>query len=160
MSSSIDYKRTYETAKQELADLIAAQDKLGKRIVVLREFLGAIGKLCESEEIEIEPSQEAAYLLENTALIDEIRAILRSRYPGWQRPHQVWKGLHELGRDLSEYANPQAAVHMVLKRLYESGEVQEASDADGKKIYRCPPMWQAIRDALLKEPAAEGKARK
>lgn len=145
-----DYKRAYESAKQELAEMIATQDRVGKRIMTLRESLKALATLCESEEVQIEPSVEAAYLLENSNLNEEIQEILKSRWPEWQRPHEVKSQLEALGHDLTKYTNPQAAIQMVLKRLVESGSgAQENKGADGKQVYRFRPMWQTISDQML-----------
>lgn len=153
MSSSSDYVKAYESAKKELADLISTQDTIEKRIVGLRKTLETLGALCESEKIQIQPSAEAAYLLQNSTLSQDIQAILKSHWPNWQRPNQIKAQLEHLGHDLSRYGNPQAAIHMVLKRMVESGDAQEdTSDEDGKQMYRFPPMWKSIADKMLVEP--------
>jgi hypothetical protein len=131
------YRKAYETAKQELTDLIATQDKLEKRKLVLRKLIETLAGICDSEGIAVEPSAEADYLRMRTTLADEIRAILRSHYPGWCQPLQLKKELEALGHDLEKYTNPQATIHMVLKRMAESGEAQEGTTPeDGKKAYR------------------------
>ena len=142
--SSADYKKAYQSAKKELADLITTQDRLERRKVELRKSLEVLSALCKSEEIEVEQSHEALYLLENTLIADEVRSILKSQYPGWQRPTQLLEELQRLGRDLSSYTNPLATVHMVLKRMSETGEVQETINSEGKKVYRCPTLADSI----------------
>jgi hypothetical protein len=139
MAASDDYRKAYETARQELAELIASEEKLQKKKLSLRKTIETLQALCQSEGIAIEPSQEAAQLLEGTSLADEIRTVLKSRYPGWLRPNRVKEELERLGHDLSKYGNPQATIHMVLKRMHESGEAQEQiMPDDGKKAYRIP----------------------
>lgn len=144
-----DYKAAYETAKKELADLIDAQDRIGKRILVLRESLKMLATLCDSEEIEIELSAEAEYLLENSTLTQDIQKILKSEYPAWQRPSRIRSKLERLGHDLSKYNNPQAAIQMVLKRLAESPNdpTEETIQSDGKKAYRCPSLSDQLEKA-------------
>jgi len=145
-----DYKAAYETAKKELADLIDTQDRIGKRILVLRESLKMLAALCDSEEIEIELSAEAEYLLENSTLTQDIQTILKSEYPAWQRPSRIRSKLGRLGHDLSKYNNPQAAIHMVLKRLADSPNdpTEETIQSDGKKAYRCPALTDQLAEAL------------
>jgi DNA repair ATPase RecN len=153
---SSDYKQAYESAKAELADLIATQDKVARRILVLRENLKALSALCESEEVWVEPSAEADYLLAHSTLAQDIQSILQAEYPGWQRPHQVKAKLERIGHDLGKYKNAQATIHMVLKRMVESEEAQENVAEDGKQIYRFPPMWQSISDRVATYAGTSG----
>jgi hypothetical protein len=135
--SSAGYRKAYEDAKQELAELLVRQESLEKRKVQLRKTIESLAELCENEDVQIEPSTEAAYLLENSTLAEEIRAILKAQYPAWLRPLRVKNELEAIGHDLSKYPNPQAAIHMVLKRMAQSGEAQEQEmPDDGKKAYR------------------------
>src|SRR5277367_3071811 len=112
-----DYGRDYEAAKQDLAKLIESQEDTARKIIQARKKLELLAALCESEDIEIEPSREAEALLSNTSIADEIRMILRAKYPKWLRPHDLKGDLEDLGHDLKKYSNPQATIHMVLKRL-------------------------------------------
>ena len=60
--------------------------------------------------------------------------------------------LEKLGHDLTQYKNPQATIHMVLKRMAESSDVQEETTPDdGKKMYRKPPMY-FVRKIKLHPP--------
>ena len=137
MAPSTDYQKAYESAKQELADLLAKQQEVERRMVLVRQSLQTLASLCESEGVQFDPSAEASYLLERSSLADEIRTILNAASPGSLRPNQVKCALERLGHDLTEYQNPQATIHMVLKRMAESGEVQENTiPQDGKKTYR------------------------
>jgi hypothetical protein len=137
MAQSNDYRNAYESAKQELADLLATQQEAEKRIVLVRQSLQTLAGLCESEGVEFAPSTEASYLLERSTLADEIRTILKAAWPECLRPRHVKCALERLGHDLAQYQNPQATIHMVLKRMAESGELQELTvPRDGKKTYR------------------------
>jgi hypothetical protein len=137
MPPSSDYQKAYESAKQELADLLARQQEAERRIVVVRQSLQTLAELCESEGVNIQPSAQAAYLLESSTLADEIRTILKAASPQYMRPRHIKAALERLGHNLAPYQNPQATIHMVLKRMAESGEVEEAMiPRDGKKTYR------------------------
>src|SRR5439155_9971856 len=138
--SSSDYRKAYETVKRELADLLSQQEYIEKRLVVVRQSIRTLQSLCESEGVAIRPSPEAITLLEEYLLADEIRNVLKARYPCALRPHEIKGELERLGHDLSSYQNPQATIHMVLKRMTESEsrkEVEEqTSEESGKKAYR------------------------
>jgi chromosome segregation ATPase len=137
MAPSTEYEKAYESAKQELADLLAKRQEAERRIVLVRQSLQTLASLCESEGVEIQPSTEASYLLERSTLADEIRTILKAASPEYLRPRHVKFALERLGHDLGQYQNPQATIHMVLKRMAESGEVEEIPlPRDGKKTYR------------------------
>ncbi|HEV2521857.1 MAG TPA: hypothetical protein VGT24_05695 [Candidatus Acidoferrales bacterium] len=137
MTQFTEYQKAYESAKQELADLIAKQQEAERRIVLVRQSLQTLAGLCQSEGVDFKPSAEASYLLENSTLADEIRTILKAASPQFMRPRHIKFALERLGHDLAQYQNPQATIHMVLKRMAESGEVQEETiPRDGKKTYR------------------------
>ena len=138
MSQTSDYRKAYEAAKRELTDLLSQQEQVGKRLVVVRQSIQTLATLCENAGIDVDPSDEAAALLDSSTLADEIRVFLTANYLTWFRPGQIKNELERLGRDLSQYKNPQATIHMVLKRMAESEEVQEGTDGDGKTIYMKP----------------------
>jgi hypothetical protein len=146
MVPSTDYVRAYEAAKKELSDLIVAHREIEKRIILVRQSLRTLAALCEGAGVEIEPSAEAAGLLRYSSLADEIRAILKSVSPGYLRPYTIKCDLERLGHDLSKYQNPQATIQMVLKRMLESGEVQEGHEK--KTSYRMN-TWN--EDELVKD---------
>src|SRR5690348_7327967 len=105
-----DYRKAYEAAKRELEDVIRQQEVLERRKLRLRKTIEALAEQCEAEAITIEPSPDAAYLVEKTKLADEIRAIMYAT--DWIRPSQIKDDLEKLGHDLSKYGNPQAAIQM------------------------------------------------
>ena len=164
MEQSSDYRKAYDSAKQELTDLLAKQKEIEKRIVKIRQSLQTLATLCEAESVEIEPSEEAAYLLEHSTLADEIRIVLIAMWPNYARPNIVRAMLVRMGRDLTKYTNPLATVHMVLKRMVESGDAQEATTdgPDGKKAYRLidslsPDEWARIRARLERKDRRKGE---
>jgi hypothetical protein len=135
MTPISDYKNAYETSRRELADLLALQERVEKRLVVVRQTVKTLAELCESEGVTIESSAEANYLLENSSLADEIRRILAANYDKGFRPSDIRDELKRLGHHLSQYQNPQSTIHMVLKRMVESGDVKEKRDSEGKANY-------------------------
>ena len=134
MTQTSDYRRAYDAAKKELAELLAQQEQIGKRLVIVRQTIQTLAVICESEGVDVDPSDEAAGMLESSTLADEIRAVLAAKYGVRLRPHEIKSELERLGCDLSEYKNPQATIHMVLKRMAESKEIEEETDSGGKMV--------------------------
>jgi hypothetical protein len=155
-TNTSDYDRAYEAAKRELADLLFQQEMIGKRLVLVRQTIQTLAILCESEGIKVDRSDEAAMLLEHTTFADEIRAVLSANHGTWMRPHQIKGELERLGCDLTQYKNPQATIHMVLKRIAESREIEQGSDSEGKTVYMMPePAWMGpARKAMARGSAA------
>lgn len=138
------FKKFYDDSRKELADLLLQQAEVEKNLIRVRKDIAAWAVLCENNGIKIEPSAEAEYLLK-TSLADEIRNILTTNYDKEFRPNELKEELKRLGHDLAKYSNPQSAIHMVLKRMEESGEIKEREDGSGKATYL---MEHPLRSAL------------
>jgi len=129
-------RKTYEKYQRELADLLSKKALLDRTIIAVRQTLQGLAALCEAENIEIDASPEAEYLLETSALPDEILSVLRARHPGYHRATIIKQQLEKLGHDMSKYKNPLATIHMVLKRLIEADKVETGTNEAGEKLYR------------------------
>jgi len=80
-------------------------------------------------------------------LTDACRLVLRGGgLP--MTPVEVRNRLLGIGVDLSIYANDLSAIHTVLKRLNEAGEVRLVARASGKNAY----LWQAPPTAIAIGP--------
>jgi hypothetical protein len=137
--SSNEYRTAFDAAKRELAELLQIQEALEKRLVVVRQTVQGLKELCESEAIKIPISKEAEYLLDNSSLPDEIENILKARYPDELRAIDIRQQLEKLGHDMDQYANPLATIHMVLKRLVESGRIRERQHPQGFRVHQAIP---------------------
>lgn len=136
MTNSSDYRKAYETAQRELAELLQIQDGIEKRIVLVRQNVQSLKELCDSEEIKIPTSQEAEWLLATSGLPDEIVNILKARYPDELRATDIRHQLEKLGHDLDGYTNPLATIHMVIKRLLEANRIRERQHTQGFRVYQ------------------------
>lgn len=141
-SPSATYLAALEAAKKELVEITTFQELLEKRKIVLRKAIEGFSSLLEDERAN------ADYLM-GTPLPDEIKNIMKSRYPGWVTPHFVMSELKSMGRDLARYPNPQSAIQTILKRMAESDSdpTEETAQPDGKKTYRCPPLSHQLGEA-------------
>src|ERR1022692_2512757 len=97
------YRKALDAAKQELVEVTTIQEWLEKRKIVLRKAIEGFSSLLEDDRTS------ADYLM-STPLPDEIKTIMKSKYPAGVTPHFVMSELKSMGRDLSRYPNPQSAI--------------------------------------------------
>ena len=117
-----DYRRALETAAREYEDLGARRREIDQRLAELAQTIGTLSKL-----LGLTPTVPMG-------LTDAIRLVVRGAGVP-MTPVEVRDRLHGIGFDVSKYANDLAAVHTILKRLNESGELRFVSRAPGKHQY-------------------------
>lgn len=145
--TSASFLRAYESARDKLASLLQQQEEIQSEITHLRALIESLEK-----HLKVTSDPVAKEMLESMSLADEIREVLKSRYPAWFRPLEVKNELERIGVDLGKYNNPQSTVQMVLKRMAESQKdpTQQSSDKNGKIVYRCPGVWKSIAEVIEK----------
>ena len=105
-----DYRRALDAAIKEYEALGSERRAIDKRLTELAQTIGTLSRLCG-----LTPTVP-------WGLTDACRVILRSGLP--MTPIDVRDRLQAIGFDLSKYSSELAAIHTVLKRLNESGEVR------------------------------------
>jgi hypothetical protein len=109
--SNEDYRRALEAASRELEALTSQRADLDRRIAQLTQTTGNLMRLCG-----LAPSV-------CPGLTDSCRLVLRcAGHP--LTAVEVRAQLAAMGIDLSKYSNDLAAIHTILKRLNEAGEVR------------------------------------
>src|SRR5437870_8790891 len=116
-----DYRRALEAATREYEDLGAKRHAIDKRLAELAQPIGTLSKL-----IGLTPTVPIG-------LTDAVRLIMRGGVP--MTPVEIRDRLHAIGFDVSKYSNDLAAVHTILKRLNESGELRFIPRAPGRHQY-------------------------
>src|SRR5262245_41817534 len=116
-----DYRRALDAATREYEELGAKRQAIDKRLAELAQTIGTLSKL-----LGLTPTVPLG-------LTDAVRMIMRGGVP--MTPVEVRDRLHAIGFDVSKYANDLAAVHTILKRLNESGELRFIPRAPGKHQY-------------------------
>lgn len=117
-----DYRRALEAATREYEDLGARRREIDQRLAELAQTIGTLSKL-----LGLTPTVPMG-------LTDAIRLVVRGAGVP-MTPVEVRDRLHGIGFDVSKYANDLAAVHTILKRLNESGELRFVARAPGKHQY-------------------------
>jgi len=117
-----DYRRALASASREYEELGARRRDIDQRLAELAQTIGTLSKL-----LGLTPTVPMG-------LTDAIRMIVRGvGVP--MTPVEVRDRLHGIGFDVSKYANDLAAVHTILKRLNDSGEVRFIPREGGKHQY-------------------------
>jgi hypothetical protein len=105
-----DYRRALDTAVREYESLGQERQDIDRRLSELAQSITTLSRLCG-----LTPTVP-------WGLTDACRVVLRSGLP--MTPMDVRDRLLAIGMDLSKYSSELAAIHTVLKRLNEAGEVR------------------------------------
>jgi hypothetical protein len=120
--STDDYKRALETAIREYEALGQQRQDIDKRLAEVAQTISSLSRLCG-----LVPTVPLG-------LTDACRLIVRGAGVP-VTPTEVRDRLHTLGFDLSKYSNELAAIHTILKRLNEAGELRFVAKGTAKPAY-------------------------
>jgi hypothetical protein len=133
--STTDYRRALETAIREYEALGEQRRQIDGRLAELAQTIGTLSKL-----LGLTPTVPMG-------LTDAIRLVVRGAGVP-MTPIEIRDRLQAIGFDVSKYANDLAAVHTILKRLNESGELRFIARAPGKHQY----MWNSATTPIALGP--------
>jgi hypothetical protein len=106
-----DYRRALATAIREYETLGQQRQDIDKRLAEVMQTIGTLSRLCG-----LVPTVPLG-------LTDACRLVVRGAGVP-VTPAEVRQRLQSIGFDLSKYQNDLAAIHTILKRLNESGELR------------------------------------
>jgi bifunctional DNA-binding transcriptional regulator/antitoxin component of YhaV-PrlF toxin-antitoxin module len=116
-----DYRAALAAAAKEYEELGQRRREIDDRLAQLSQTIGTLNRL-----LGYQPTVPLG-------LTDAIRIVMRSGIP--MTPVEVRDRLHAMGFDVSKYANDLAAVHTILKRLNEAGELRFLRRDRGRHQY-------------------------
>ena len=120
--TTADYRQALDAAVKEYEQLGEERRAIDKRLAQLAQTIGTLNRLCGFTPTVF------------WGLTDACRVVLRGAgHP--MTPVEVRDRLEAIGMDLSKYTNSLAAIHVVLKRLKEAGELGFTSIGSGKFAY-------------------------
>ena len=127
-----EYRGALEKAIAEYEQLGEERRRIDDRLAQLTQTITTLSRL-----VGLEPTVPFG-------LTDAVRLVYRNAGIPLS-PTEVRERLRAIGLDLSNYSNEMAAIHTVLRRLNESGELR-AMAVPGKQIYqwRVPTAVYAI----------------
>jgi hypothetical protein len=145
-----DYRRALEAATSEYEALGAKRQAIDSRLAELAQTIGTLSRL-----LGLTPTVPMG-------LTDAIRLVVRGAGVP-MTPTEVRDRLRAIGFDVAKYSNDLAAVHTILKRLNESGELRFIARGTGTHQYTWnrPSTPVVLGPDILKfmrESAAEREA--
>lgn len=129
-----DYRAALAAAVREYETLGAARCDMDARLSQLAQTIGTLSKLL------------GLTATVPMGLTDACRLVLRGGVP--MTPIDVRDRLAAIGHDLSIYTSELSAIHTVLKRLNEAGEIRIVPRPSGRHAY----LWQAPPTAVAISP--------
>jgi hypothetical protein len=131
---SDDYRSALAAAIREYEELGASRRAIDDRLAQLAQTIGTLTRL-----LGLVPTVPMG-------LTDACRLVLRGGLP--MTPTEVRDRLLAIGVDLSVYASELSAIHTVLHRLNEAGEIRLLPRGSGKHAY----VWQRPPRAIAIGP--------
>ncbi len=132
------YKTALDAAIKEYEALGEQRRDIDQRLAQLAQTIGTLSRLLGHV-----PSVPMG-------LTDACRLVTRAGVP--MTPTEVRDRLRGMGFDLSGYASELSAIHTVLKRLNEAGELRIVPRPAGKDAY----LWQRpVKAIAISEEVAE-----
>jgi hypothetical protein len=133
---SADYRTALSTAIKEYEALGQQRRDIDVRLAQLAHTIGTLNRL-----LGLVPTVPIG-------LTDACRLALRGAgLP--LTPLEVRDRLQSIGVDLSAYTNELSAIHTILKRLNEAGEVRIVAKSAGKAAF----VWNHVRSMAVKDRA-------
>jgi len=117
-----DYRRALEAAAHEYETLGEKRREIDQRLAELAQTIGTLSRL-----LGLTPTVPIG-------LTDAVRLTVRGAGVP-MTPIEVRDRLRGMGFDVSKYVNDLAAVHTILKRLNESGELRFIARGPGTHQY-------------------------
>jgi hypothetical protein len=129
-----EYRTALDAAIREYESLGERRRAIDARLAQLAHTIGTLSRL-----VGHVPSVPLG-------ITDAVRLVTRAGVP--LTPMDVRDRLHGIGFDLAGYASELSAIHTVLKRLNESGELRVVPRPNGKDAY----LWQRPVTAIAIGP--------
>ena len=147
--SEEDYRRALEAAVREYEALGEQRREIDTRLAEIAQTIGTLSRLC------------GLTVTVPWGLTDACRTVLRGAGVP-MTPVEVRDRLKTIGADLSRYTSDISAVHTILKRLNDSGELRAIPRGTDKQAYiwNRPPHAAALGPditAFARERELEGR---
>lgn len=151
-----DYRRALETAIREYETLGQQRQDIDKRLAEIAQTIGTLSRLC------------GLVATVPMGLTDACRLVVRGAGVP-VTPMDVRDRIKAIGFDLSKYSNDLAAIHTILKRLNEAGELRllPRGNEPGKQAYIWnrgpsvvalgPDIAAFMRDSMLEREAMRAR---
>jgi hypothetical protein len=153
MSLAPDILRSQITeARKRLAELMREQRKVNQEIADLRELIRANANFLSDEERAFEITA-LEFLRFPTNVTEAVRLVLLLATVTGRSltPTQIRGVAEHIGFDFSEYSNPMASIHTILKRMREVGEAKYDEAGDGYCLRNSENAGDLLNPELIVE---------
>jgi len=153
------WRAAYEAALTRLAELRAERDLLDAQLETLNQEIIRFEKAADvlssiaSDGIRVAMAVPTVEGIEKMGVADACREILKQN-PQHRTARGIRDSLTASGYDIEQHSNPLASIHSILKRLAQSGEVEELEN-EGKTRYRWKggfPLGSLRKGVTIAEP--------
>lgn len=125
----MDARNPLTILESMLRDLLPRRDSLNREIAGLEQAIEILKPVYGDD---VASGTEITAFAE-LGITDAVRETLRAVAPNRLTAMQVRDALVKSGFDLSEYSNPMAIIHQVLRRLIDAGQVVFVSSPESEK---------------------------
>jgi len=139
----ISYRRDLKARKRELVNLLRQRQTIDEKMAQLQPIISHLEGLCR--ELGDRAAKETATKVELTTGLTELARITLEEAYIPLSAGDLKKRMEAKGFDFSNYSNPLASVHVVLRRLVKSRKVKVVPQKGGKKAYQ----WITLVDGFL-----------
>jgi len=120
---------------EKLAEATKVYREAEKSVTEYTNAIRALAQVCEDEDTKNEYLLRLEELSGKQGFVDAIRAVLGNHMT--MTPIAIKQMIILTKKmSLSDYSNPMASIHTTLRRMKESGEVEETKNIKGEKAYR------------------------
>lgn len=140
-----NYRRTLAEAKRDLARLLGERQKIDHKLARLQGVINNLETLCDELNQKVSGKRMTKEEL-GMGFTRLARVILKENFFPLTA-NGLKETMEAKGVDFSDYSNPLAVIHTVLKRLVTNGEARVVPQQKGKNAYQ----WITATDKLLSE---------
>jgi hypothetical protein len=127
-------RQTMDEMFGKLSAAILTRREADQQITEYTNALRALAKVIEDKEVGDSYLVRLDEIGGKPGFVDSIRSVLQRKS---LTPTEIRSWINITKRmDLSAYSNPMASIHTTLRRMKESGEVEEFTNEKGEKAYR------------------------
>lgn len=130
----IDFEQTISDAEAELMQKIKERDEADRRIGQLTLALRGMANTLPLKQKQQLLTRLAQARKKQTGLTDAVKEALAESKDGMTGT-EIKAQLEHAGFDFSEYVQPMATIHVVLKRLMEKGILKRRGVRNGSYVY-------------------------
>jgi hypothetical protein len=127
------YRKQLKAAELDLSELLKQRERVERKIASIKLAIAGLAAVCgdKTSTADIE-----SFVKESEGLTELCRSVLKTA-DGPLTAMEVRQVLKEKGYDFSRFSSPLAAIHTILKRLWEMGEVDRT-----KKNQKSAYIWK------------------